>query len=577
MINKKFIRRQVPEEINLPASIHPVLRRVLATRDVSSEADIDYSLAALLPFNTLSGLDKAVSLLKAALENQRRILVVADFDTDGATACALAIRGLTMMGLEDICYIVPNRFEYGYGLSPEIVDVALDYAPDLLMTVDNGISSIAGVAHAKSNGLKVLITDHHLPGKTLPEADAIINPQLSGDQFPGKSLAGVGVVFYLLLALRADLKESQWFDNKNIDYPNLAHLLDLVALGTVADLVPLDKNNRIMVAHGLKLIRQEKTVPGILALLRQGGRSLSNLSSADLGFAVAPRLNAAGRITDMSLGIECLISDDMQAVKKMAEELDTLNRERRQIQDEMEAQALFVLESIAIENLSELSHGICLYRPDWHQGVIGILAAKIKERFNQPAIAFAGDMAGVIKGSARSITGLHIRDLLEEIARLHPELILSFGGHAMAAGLTIKEASFRQFADCFSAILKTWMPADDMRNNCITDGELSTPDISLALAEAIQVAGPWGQAFPEPLFEGRFRILDKWVVGRNHLRFRLRADDKVINAIAFNMDDGDDCPATKQYCHMVYRLGINDYCQERQLQLFIEHMQAEDK
>ncbi len=573
MINKNIIRRHVPDEINLPDSIHPVLKRVYAARNIESGDDLDYSLASLLPFDTLTGIDSAIGLLQGAIENQNRILIVADFDADGATSCALAIRGLTMMGVEDIVYVVPNRFEYGYGLTPEIVDVALDYDPDLLITVDNGISSIEGVKRARENGLKVLITDHHLPGNNLPDADAIINPQLAGDEFPSKNLAGVGVVFYVLLALRAKLREQDWFDKNGCAYPNLAQLLDLVALGTVADVVPLDKNNRIMVAHGLKLIRQKKSIAGISALLNQAGRSFTTLTASDLGFSIGPRLNAAGRLTDMSLGIECLLTDNEQTANEIAERLDSLNKERRQIQGEMQEQAMIMLEDYLQNSSGEIHQGICLYDSDWHQGVIGILATKVKETFNRPVIAFAKESEGVIKGSARSINGLHIRDVLEDITRLYPELILTFGGHAMAAGLTINESQFDTFSKNFDEVLKSHISLEDMQDGCMTDGELSSNDLSLQLALTIQAAGPWGQSFPEPVFEGQFRMLDKRIVGGNHLKLRLQYEDndKVLEAIAFNMTD-EDWPPGSEEIFSTYRLGINDFRGNSQLQLFMEYI-----
>ena len=573
MLNKKIINRDVPDGINLPDSIHPVLKRIYASRNIKSSEDLDYSLGSLIPYEELSGVDDAVILLQEMITQKKRILIVADFDADGATSCALAIRGLTAMGAEDVIYVVPNRFEHGYGLSPKIVDVALDHDPDLIVTVDNGISSISGVEHAKKNGIKVLITDHHLPGDKLPSADVIINPQLKEDKFPSKNLAGVGVIFYILLALRAKLKAEDWFDEKNIKYPNLANLLDLVALGTISDLVPLDKNNRTMVAHGLKLMRKNKSKAGILAILNQSGRQLSTLTSGDLSFAIAPRLNAAGRLTDMSLGIECLLTDDKENAAEMAKKLNQLNIERRQIQDNMEEQALAEFEKYLQDTSRKIPHGICIYNQNWHQGVVGILAAKIKEKFNRPVIVFAQECQGILKGSARSITELHIKDVFDEIARLYPELILTFGGHAMAAGLTIEESQFDRFSDVFNKVVDRYISSDSLEDQCLTDGELSGDDFSLPLALAIQNAGPWGQSFPEPIFVGQFKILDKRVVGESHLKLKLQSrNNNTLDAIAFNMTD-DDWPSKLEQITSTYRLGINNYRGHSQIQLFIEHIE----
>ena len=573
MLNKKIINRDVPDGINLPDSIHPVLKRIYASRNIKSSEDLDYSLGSLIPYEELSGVDDAVILLQEMITQKKRILIVADFDADGATSCALAIRGLTAMGAEDVIYVVPNRFEHGYGLSPKIVDVALDHDPDLIVTVDNGISSISGVEHAKKNGIKVLITDHHLPGDKLPSADVIINPQLKEDKFPSKNLAGVGVIFYILLALRAKLKAENWFDEKNIKYPNLANLLDLVALGTISDLVPLDKNNRTMVAHGLKLMRKNKSKAGILAILNQSGRQLSTLTSGDLSFAIAPRLNAAGRLTDMSLGIECLLTDDKENATEMAKKLNQLNIERRQIQDNMEEQAFTEFEKYLQDTSKKIPHGICIYNQNWHQGVVGILAAKIKEKFNRPVIVFAQECQGILKGSARSITELHIKDVFDEIARLYPELILTFGGHAMAAGLTIEESQFDRFSDAFNKVVDRYISSDSLEDQCLTDGELSGDDFSLPLALAIQNAGPWGQSFPEPIFVGQFKILDKRVVGESHLKLKLQSrNNNTLDAIAFNMTD-DDWPSKLEQITSTYRLGINNYRGHSQVQLFIEHIE----
>lgn len=589
-MNKKITRRSVPEDVTLPGTLHPVLQRVYAARNIKTADELDYSLASLLSFDGLANISNAVSLLEEALNQQERILIVADFDADGATSCALMIRGLTMMGMKDIVYVVPNRFEYGYGLTPEIVEVALDYEPDLLITVDNGISSVAGVKRAKENGVKVLITDHHLPGNVLPDADAVVNPQLEGDQFASKNLAGVGVVFYILLALRARLREENFFEKNSMAVPNLANLLDIVALGTIADVVPLDKNNRTLVTHGLKLIKRNKTIPGIAALFELSGKKLASITATDFGFSIAPRLNAAGRLTDMSLGIECLLTDDVEKAKQMASQLNELNKERRQIQSEMQEQAMSFLDDYLEKTSGEAPLGLSLYNSDWHQGVIGILAAKVKETFNRPVIAFAKESEdsdhesreknkskennSIIKGSARSIQGLHIRDLLEDMTRLYPDLILTFGGHAMAAGLTIKESDFDFFSKCFIETVKRHISLDGMQYECLTDGELTSHDLSMQLAQIIQTAGPWGQHFPEPVFDGQFKVIDKRIVGEKHLKLRLQIDgnNRVFDAIAFNQTD-EYWPYNSDEIHSTYRLDINEFRGNSQLQLIVEHIE----
>ncbi|MEE9161180.1 MAG: single-stranded-DNA-specific exonuclease RecJ, partial [Gammaproteobacteria bacterium] len=412
-------RRILSEEINLPNDIHPVLKRIYAARDIKSVDDLNYSLQMLLPFESLSNIQEAVALLADAIKNNKRILIVADFDADGATSCVVGLQGLRQMGATDVVYVVPNRFEFGYGLSPEIVEVAADMQPDLIVTVDNGISSVEGVQRARDKGIDVLITDHHLPGKELPNANAIVNPNQAGDKFPSKMLAGVGVMFYILVALRAHFREQNWFHEHKLIEPNLAELLDLVALGTVADVVPMDRNNRLLVSQGLARIRSGKCRPGIKALLLAANRTMERVTAQDMGFAVGPRLNAAGRLSDMSLGIECLLSDDEMQAKNMALRLDELNKERREIQDEMQEQALIDITELDLDE-AEMPFGVCLFNEDWHQGVIGILASKIKDKLHRPVIAFAKDKDGFIKGSARSISCVHIRDVLDTIAGQHP-------------------------------------------------------------------------------------------------------------------------------------------------------------
>ena len=573
-MSRQIIRRRIPERQSLPDTMHPVLRRVYAARDIQAEVDIDYALSGLLPYHQLSHIDAAVDLLIDAIERYRHVLVVGDFDADGATSTALAIRGLSLLGVEHVSYLVPNRFEYGYGLTPEIVDVALRFEPDMIITVDNGISSFEGVAHARKQGVDVMITDHHLPAGQLPAANVIINPQLADDAFPSKHLAGVGVMFYVLLALRAGLKTRQWFEKQSLPFPNLARLLDLVALGTVADMVPLDKNNRILIAHGLKLIQQGKCVPGIIALLECANKTPRTVQAGDLGFSIAPRLNAAGRLTDMSQGIECLLTDDPQQAGVLARQLDSLNIERKQIQDEMQAQAMLKLDRLISGEEIEQINGVCLYHPEWHQGVIGILAARIKEKFHRPVIAFARERQGMLKGSARSIPGLHIRDTLELISSRQPGLIINFGGHAMAAGLSIKETDLDNFKANFHSALDEKLASVILNGQTLTDGELPAADMTLQLAELLRSAGPWGQAFPAPRFDGEFRLADRRIVGGGHLKMKLipLETNRGIDAIAFNMTD-ESWPDDLEYLRAVYRLDINEYQSRKQLQLLIEHIQ----
>lgn len=568
-----IVRRKVPDDIELPDDLHPVLKRIFAARNVRSTEELDYSLQGLLPYHSLSGIGQAVTLLAETIKNNKRLLIIADFDADGATSCTLAMRGLALMGATDLHYLVPNRFEFGYGLSPEIVKVAAQYQPDVLLTVDNGIASIEGVTLARSLDMDVLITDHHLPGKQMPDANAIVNPNQLKDQFPSKNLAGVGVMFYVLIALRSYLRELGWFSMKNIPEPNLAEFLDLVALGTVADVVPLDHNNRILVAQGLSRIRAGKCCAGIRELLKAAKRPLRNISAQDLSFTVAPRLNAAGRLTDMSLGIECLLTDDETRARDMASQLDKLNRERREIQAEMHSQALTEIIGLYPENTESLPAGICLFNKNWHQGVIGVVASKIKDKLHRPVIAFALDKDGFIKGSARSVDGVHIRDVLDTIASQHLQLIDKFGGHAMAAGLTLREENFDLFRELFAQVVGQFLDEEKLDGNLHSDGELATEYLNFDLAECIQAAGPWGQGFPEPVFDGRFEIVTSKIVGEHHLKLQLRSPDnnKIIEAIAFNTT-GDDWLETITRVHTVYKLDINEFAGRRRLQLVVDYI-----
>jgi single-stranded-DNA-specific exonuclease len=555
-----------------PADLHPVLQRIYAARSVESADDLDTSLDRLIPPAELGGLPEAVSLLQDALTNRQCIVVVGDFDADGATSCALCLRALRAMGATTVHYLVPNRFEYGYGLTPEIVAVAAGLQPDLVVTVDNGISSVEGVAAAKLQGIRVLITDHHLPGEQLPAAAAIVNPNLAGDAFPSKNLAGVGVAFYVMLALRARLREQGWFEQEGIPEPNLAQYLDLVALGTVADVVPLDRNNRILVQQGVQRMRAGHCAPGIRALLEVGGRSLSRMVAADLGFVVGPRLNAAGRLDDMSVGIECLLTDDAAAASQMAARLDTLNRERKEIESDMQARALAAIAGLKLDD-EQLPVGLCLFDPDWHQGVIGILAARLKERFHRPVIAFARSGPGELKGSARSIDGLHIRDALDAVATRHPDLIAKFGGHAMAAGLSLPEDHYPAFATAFDEEVSRHLCRDDLNGVIYSDGELSGQELSLETAQLLRDASPWGQGFPAPVFEGDFNVVSHRVVGQRHLKMTLTPAKGgcQIDAIAFNTEV---LPQGRQQVHLAYRLDVNEFRGIVSAQLIVEHMEA---
>ena len=570
-----IVRRQTqaaPED--LPPNLPPLLRRIYTTRQVTCARQLEKGLEALASPTALKGIEQAVVLLYDALCRQRRILIVADFDADGATSCALAVRALRALGAKAVCYVVPNRFEYGYGLTPEIVMVAAQQQPDVLITVDNGISSLEGVATAKELGMQVLITDHHLPGRVLPQADAIVNPNQPNDDFPSKSLAGVGVIFYVLLALRARLREAGWFAQQGIPEPNLGQFLDLVALGTVADVVPLDHTNRILVEQGLKRIRAGRCVPGITALIEVAGRNQARLSAVDIGFVLGPRLNAAGRLEDMSYGIECLLCDDLERARSMARRLDTLNRERRVIEAEMQVQALADLERLQL-SASDLPFGLCLFDKDWHQGIIGILAARIRERTHRPVIAFALDKDGHLKGSARSVPGLHIRDALDAVATRHPGLISKFGGHAMAAGLGLPLTCLEAFSQAFDAEVRRHLSLEDLCGRLLSDGELAAEELCLIVAEQLREAGPWGQGFPEPLFDGVFEVVSYRVLNDKHVKMvlRLPAGSAAIDAIAFNKAadfDGSD----RRQVRIAYRLDINEWRGRRNPQLIVEHIEG---
>lgn len=569
----RIVQRTVPGDAFLPAELHAVTRRVLAARGITSPGLLDTSLKGLLPATELGGSAAAVRLIAEVMQAGARILVIGDFDADGATSTALALRGLRAMGARDVGYLVPNRFEYGYGLTPEIVDLAAQQSPTLIITVDNGISSIDGVARAREYGMRVLITDHHLPGASRPQADAIVNPNLPDDLFPSKALAGVGVIFYVMTALRTYLREQGWFTARGIAEPNLAALLDLVALGTVADVVPLDHNNRRLVAQGLARIRAGQCQPGISALIAVGGRNRARLTASDLGFAVGPRLNAAGRLSDMSLGIECLLSDNADRCAAIAEQLDALNRERRELEDVMRESAFESIEAALKRQVAqELPAAFCVFDEDWHQGVIGIVAARVKDRFHRPTIAFAPADADTLKGSARSIPGLHIRDALDAVAARHPALLSKFGGHAMAAGLVLARDALPAFRAAFIAQVATLLDAETRERRIDTDGELGVGEFSLHLARELAAIAPWGQGFPEPRFEGVFKVEDRRVVGGKHARLVLAPRDArgTVAAIAFGAAS-EPWFAKAEHIHAVYKLDVNDYGGIETVQLVVDY------
>ncbi|NOX77257.1 MAG: single-stranded-DNA-specific exonuclease RecJ [Gammaproteobacteria bacterium] len=555
------------------ANLHPVLARVYAQRNIESPQQLERGLEHLLPVAQLKGIEQAAELLAEAVSAGQRVLIVGDFDCDGATSTALAVRALRLMGAQWVEYLVPNRFKFGYGLTPEIVAVAAERQPDLIVTVDNGISSLDGVAAANALGIRVLVTDHHLQGSELPAAEGIVNPNQQGDLFPSKNLAGVGVIFYVMLALRAVLREMGWFEEQGQPEPNLAKLLDLVALGTVADVVSLDHNNRILVAQGLARIRAGKCSPGIAALISVSRRNQQELASSDLGFALGPRLNAAGRLKDMSVGIECLLVEDPEQALQLASRLDGLNRERRQIEDEMKEEAMIILDAMELDESTELPVGLCLFEPHWHQGVIGILASRIKDRLNRPVIVFAQSGEHEIKGSARSVPGLHIRDALDAVAATHPGLLSKFGGHAMAAGMTLALDDFGRFCAAFATEVRRHLAPEDLKREILSDGTLQSGEMTLSVAEILRAGGPWGQGFPEPVFDGVFDLINRRVVGERHLKLRLRSPGgtQEIDGIAFNTVD-DDWSSTVKQVELAYRLDVNEFNGRRSAQLLVEHI-----
>ena len=570
---KLTVVRRAPSSAALQRLAHlpPVLARAYAARGIEDPAQLSIGLDRLLPVGTLEGIEAAVRLLLQHRERRSRILVVGDFDADGATSSALIVRALRAWGYPEVDFLVPNRFEFGYGLTPEIVAIAAEREPALIITVDNGISSIAGVSSARERGIDVLVTDHHLAGHELPMANVIVNPNLAGATFGSRSLAGVGVAFYVMAALYRALGDST--------LPSPATWLDLVALGTVADIVPLDQNNRVLVAQGLQRIRAGRCTPGVRALLETGGKVLGNIIATDLGFVAGPRINAAGRLDDMSIGIRCLLTDSAEEATQIAQRLDELNRERRSIEGAMQEQAM-----AAVRRLGEPGHdrrGVCLFDPEWHQGVVGLVAGRVKERVRRPVIAFARAGDGSLRGSARSVAGVHVRDVLEAISTQHPGLIVRFGGHAMAAGLTLEEDKLDQFAAEFDREVTRWQASGSLADRIDSDGELAVEEISLKTAEVLREAGPWGQAFPEPSFDQSFRLRNVRIVGENHLKMWVELGDtgRRFDAIAFNALQGrpdrldaSGKPVLPDQVHLVYRLDINEWGGERRLQLMVDHL-----
>jgi single-stranded-DNA-specific exonuclease len=568
------IRRRPPgPALDFAPDLHPVLRRVYASRGIAQAEDLDLSLDRLLPVRALDHVERAAELLAA--HRSGRVLIVGDFDADGATGSALFVRGLRALKFAHVDFLVPNRFRFGYGLTPGIVALAAERSPSLIVTVDNGVSSIEGVETARAFGIPVLVTDHHLPGAELPSAEVIVNPNLGDSTFGSRALAGVGVAFYVVAALAHMLGEKEW---------KPSDLLDLVALGTVADLVPLDRNNRVLVAQGLRRIRAGRCVPGIRALVECAGRRLEQLSAADLGYLIAPRLNAAGRLTDMSIGIACLLAEEPDRAAALAAQLTRLNDERREIEQRMQSEAIELAAAVRFDESGGESLGVCLFDEGWHQGVVGLVAGRLKDRLHRPVIAFARADGGTLRGSARSVAGIHIRDVLDGIATRHPGLIEKFGGHAMAAGMSLPETNLEPFRAAFAAEVAARAGADILRGVIHSDGELLPGEMCIATARVLKQAGPWGQGFPEPVFDGGFIVADARVVGGRHLKLLLReaqgagaaAGTRCFDAIAFGHADAAASPAAAirpgAAVELAYRLEINEYNGTESVQLNCQHL-----
>lgn len=575
MLSRTIRRRDTGGALALPEDLHPLLRRLYANRGVSEPTDLDLGLARLIPVSQLGGINAAVDLLCEHFRRGSRIVVVGDFDADGATSTALVVRQLTRLGFKNVTFLVPNRFQYGYGLTPEIVQLAAEVKPGLIVTVDNGISSHAGVAAASALGIETLITDHHLAAASLPAANAIVNPNAPGDAFPSKALAGVGVAFYLMAALTKTMVERGLSSNPT----PVAELLDLVALGTIADLVPLDRNNRVLVHQGLRRIRAGRCIAGIHALLEGANRVAANCVASDLGYQIGPRLNAAGRLDDMSIGIQCLLTDDPNMARMLAARLSQLNTDRKELELQMQQEALLAIADMRAED-PELPLGLCLFDETWHQGVVGLVASRVKERVNRPVIALARADEQTLKGSARSISGVHIRDVLDTVATRHPGLIEKFGGHAMAAGLTLPAAGLEKFRSEFDAEVRRWMSIEDTIGIVHSDGSLRQEELTLDVARLLQQAGPWGQSFPEPLFDGCFEVRNVRVLGERHLKLEVRSTDGLgggsCEAIAFRHFDHDDAPEVQpeSRVELAYRLDVNRFNGSERLQLVVEYLRV---
>jgi len=570
-LNKRIVRKALPS--GSIGDLHPIplLQRLYALRGLRDASELDLSLERMIPVSELKGVQPAVELLLQHFAAQSRVVIIGDFDTDGATSTALMVRQLRRLGFKHVDFLVPNRFKFGYGLTPEIVRLAAESKPDLIITVDNGMSSISGVDCANALGIQVLITDHHLAGAELPKAFAIVNPNAPDNAFSSKALAGVGVAFYVMAALTRAMQSQGLVSSENT---SVAALLDLVALGTVADVVPLDFNNRILVSQGMKRIRAGRCVPGIRALLSSANKRIETCIASDLGFQVGPRLNAAGRLDDMSLGIQCLLTDDEDVARVTAAQLTQLNLDRRDIEQQMQAEAMAVLDDMQL-NEEALPLGLCLYDESWHQGVVGLVASRIKDRVHRPVIAMAKADEFILKGSARSIPGVHIRDVLDAIATRHPDLIDKFGGHAMAAGLSIGHDRLEAFRSAFDEEVQRWMTHDEAIGVVHSDGELAAADFTLDVAKLLRESGPWGQNFSEPMFDGEFRVVESRILGERHLKLKVQVGDGACEALAFRYFDHDDAVpiVANDRVQLAYRLDVNEYRGDERVQLIVEQLE----